>query len=208
MSSRNRAQAQGGFTLIEVMLALTLFALLGTILYGAISLGHGAVEKVQINADKNQSLRSTVDLLGTYLRSSYPYRKSAQDQSVVFTGEETEVNFVSAVSLTMGGRGLAKIRVSWDGQADGAGALTLEEQVPARADEDAGGYSNSIVLADKVSHLQVTYLDPQIDGDGWVERWDGGEKKSLPRAVRFKFRGRGDREVEWVFPIMMTVLAP
>jgi general secretion pathway protein J len=208
MSYRSLGQAQRGFTLIEVMLAMTLFALLGTILYGAISLGHGAVEKVQVSSEKNQALRSAVDLLGTYVRSSYPYRRSLQDQSVLYTGEETEVSFISAVSLTMGGRGLAKIRVSWDGQADGAGALTLEEQVPVRADDDSGGYTNSIVLADKVSGLHVTYLDPQGDNEDWQERWDGSEKKRLPRAVRFKFRGNGEREVEWVFPIMMTVLAP
>ena len=42
MSQRTSVlSAQRGFTLVEVMLALTLFALLGTILYGAIALSHG-----------------------------------------------------------------------------------------------------------------------------------------------------------------------
>ena len=199
---------QVGFTLIEVMLALTLFALLGTILYGAISLGHRAVEKTEASFEKNQKLRSAVDLLGTYIRSSYPYRLSPQDPTLFYSGEETELSFVSAVSLTMGGRGLAKIHLSWDGQDDGAGVLQVEEQVPMRVSDDSGGYTNSIVLTDQIASFRLTYLDPQNEKQDWVERWDPAERKTLPRAVRLNFRVRGDREVEWVFPIMMNVLAP
>jgi prepilin-type N-terminal cleavage/methylation domain-containing protein len=199
---------QVGFTLIEVMLALTLFALLGTILYGAISLGHRAVEKTEASFEKNQKLRSAVDLLGTYIRSSYPYRLSPQDPTLFYSGEETELSFVSAVSLTMGGRGLAKIHLSWDGQDDGTGVLQVEEQVPMRVSDDSGGYTNSIVLTDQIAGFRLTYLDPQNEKQDWVERWDPAERKTLPRAVRLNFRVRGDREVEWVFPIMMNVLAP
>ena len=199
---------QVGFTLIEVMLALTLFALLGTILYGAISLGHRAVEKTEASFEKNQKLRSAVDLLGTYIRSSYPYRLSPQDPTPFYSGEETELSFVSAVSLTMGGRGLAKIHLSWDGQDDGAGVLQVEEQVPMRVSDDSGGYTNSIVLTDQIAGFRLTYLDPQNEKQDWVERWDPAERKTLPRAVRLNFRVHGDREVEWVFPIMMNVLAP
>ena len=199
---------QVGFTLIEVMLALTLFALLGTILYGAISLGHRAVEKTEASFEKNQKLRSAVDLLGTYIRSSYPYRLSPQDPTLFYSGEETELSFVSAVSLTMGGRGLAKIHLSWDGQDDGAGVLQVEEQVPVRVSDDSGGYTNSIVLTDQIAGFRLTYLDPQNEKQDWVERWDPAERKTLPRAVRLNFRVHGDREVEWVFPIMMNVLAP
>jgi prepilin-type N-terminal cleavage/methylation domain-containing protein len=200
---------QAGFTLVEVMLALTLFALLTTILYAAISLGHAAVEKTQASFDKSQKLRSAVDLLGSYIRSSYPYRLLPQDPTVFYTGEEAELTFVSAVSLTMGGRGLAKIHLSWDGENDGAGTLRVEEQVPLRVSDDSGGgYTNEIVLADQVAAFRLTYLNPQSEKEDWVERWDPAERKTLPRAVRLNFRLEGKREVEWVFPIMMNVLAP
>jgi hypothetical protein len=190
------------------MLAMTLFALLATILYGAISLGHGAVEKTQGSFERNQQLRSALDLLGGYIRSSYPYRLSPQNPTLYYTGEETELTFVSAVSLSMGGRGLAKIHLSWDGDSDGAGALKIEEEVPLRVGEDSGGgYANSIVLTNPVTGFHLTYLDPQSEKGDWVERWDPTERKTLPRAVRLNFRVNGVHEVEWVFPIMMTVLA-
>src|SRR3972149_1598601 len=97
-----------GFTLIEVVLALTIFALMGAILYGAFSLGHSVVEKSQASFEKNQKLRSFGDLLESYIRSSYPYRTSLKDPSVYYEGEEDHLTFVSSFSLAMGGRGMAK----------------------------------------------------------------------------------------------------
>jgi general secretion pathway protein J len=199
-----------GFTLVEVMLALSLFALLGTILYGAIALGHGAVEKSRHSFEKNQELRSAVDLLGGYIRSSYPYRLSPQNPSFFYRGEETELNFISSFSLAMGGRGMANIRLFWQSQNGEEGLLKLEEQVPVRlADENGGGgYNHGVVIRDRVSAFRLAYLDAQSEKEEWVERWDTAERKALPRAVRLSFRTAADGEVEWVFPVMMSVLAP
>ena len=211
MNCRTRMFAKpSGFTLVEVMLALSLFALLGTILYGAIALGHGAVEKSRHSFEKNQELRSAVDLLGGYIRSSYPYRLSPQNPSFFYRGEETELNFISSFSLAMGGRGMANIRLFWQSQNGEEGLLKLEEQVPVRlADENGGGgYNHGVVIRDRVSAFRLAYLDAQSEKEEWVERWDTTERKALPRAVRLSFRTATDGEVEWIFPVMMSVLAP
>jgi|307.fasta_scaffold28069_4 prepilin-type N-terminal cleavage/methylation domain-containing protein len=199
-----------GFTLLEVMLALTLFALLGTILYGAIALGHGAVERSRHSFEKNQELRSAVDLVGGYVRSSYPYRVSPQDPSFFYGGEETELSFISSFSLAMGGRGMAKIRLFWESQNGEEGALKLEEQVPVRLNDEngGGGYTHDVTIRDRVSAFHLAYLDIKNEEEEWVEKWDLTEHKTLPRAVRVSFRTPREGQVEWVFPIMMAVLAP
>ena len=110
-----------GFTLIEVVLALSIFAIMGAILYGAFSLSHRAVEKSQASFERNQKLRSFTDLLGSYIRSAYPYRQSAQDTTVFFDGQEDQLTFVSSLSLAMGGRGMSKIRIAWEGTEGGRG---------------------------------------------------------------------------------------
>jgi general secretion pathway protein J len=201
---------RGGFTLIEVMLALSLFALLGAILYGALSLGQGATQKTQAAFEKNQHLRSVMDLLGSYIRSSYPLRAAPQDAAIFYQGGEQELSFVSAYSVALGGRGMARIHLQLDrGGSDGDGALTLAEELPAGTDEGGGGaYSHSFVLREGVAELHFAYLDAQPDKDEWAEKWDGQEKRTLPRAVRMTFRSAGGGESEWVFPIMMKVLAP
>ncbi|MBF8254302.1 MAG: Prepilin-type N-terminal cleavage/methylation domain-containing protein, partial [Deltaproteobacteria bacterium] len=101
--------AAHGFTLIEVVLALSIFALMAAILYGAFALGHTAVEKSDANSTRNQKQRAIADLLGGYIRSTFPYRDSPQEQSIFFDGESDGLTFISAYSQGMGGRGMAKI---------------------------------------------------------------------------------------------------
>ena len=205
-----QSSAAAGFTLIEVVLALTIFALLGTILYGAFALSHSALAKSQSGAERSQAQRATADLLGSYIRSAYPYRNSPQQQTVYFDGESDNLTFISAYSHGMGGRGLAKIEISADEEDSGRLSLNLRESTPVRvAGEDgASGQSLRVALKHRISNWRIDYLDPQGETETWQERWDGQERRMLPRAVRFTFLDEAGREVRWVFPLMMVVLAP
>jgi prepilin-type N-terminal cleavage/methylation domain-containing protein len=208
MPGRSIDHFERGFTLIEVMLALSIFALMGAILYGAFSLSHRVVDRSQAAFERNQQQRSSVDLLGSYIRSTHPYRPSLQDAAVFYDGQPDELTFVSSFSLTMGGRGMSKIHILWDRSRDDIGPITLEEEVPVRLDSDSdpGGYRNSIVLQEDVKDVRLAYLDPTTEEEKWEERWDAKEKRVLPRAVRLSYRNRMDHEIRWVFPVMITVL--
>ena len=201
-------KSQNGFTLVEVILAMTIFALMGTILYGAFSLSHSAVEKSQASFERNQKLRSMGELLGSYIRSSYPYRSSPQDAAAFFTGEETELAFVSSFSLAMGGRGMAKVRLFWQGDEARGGVLRLEEETPVRVESEDGheGHKSGLVVREGVKDFRISYLDSQGEDEKWEERWDANERKTLPRAVRLHYRTEEDRQVEWFFPVMMNLL--
>ena len=209
MARASKDSSKAGFTLIEVVLALTIFALMGAILYGALSLGQKAVERSQVSFEKNQQLRAFADLMGSYVRSSHPYRATPQDPAIYYQGEEEQLSFVSASSLALGGRGMALVRVSWQEGQGSEGALTLSEELPVRIGEEggAGGQRNSVVLREGIKQLRFTYLDPQSDGEQWEERWDAAERKILPRAVRLSYRTAAGKEVRWTFPIMVSLLA-
>lgn len=201
--------AANGFTLIEVVLALSIFALMAAILYGAFSLGHTAVEKSAANSTRNQKQRVIADLLGSYIRSTFPYRDSPQEQSIFFDGESDSLTFVSAYSQGMGGRGMAKISIAKDEDSDGRATLKLEESAPVRVNSDAGsaGQSYSVVMQENVREFRLAYLDPQAEDEKWEERWDGREKRILPRAVRLSYLNDSGKDVRWIFPVMMSVLA-
>ncbi|MGE5303748.1 MAG: type II secretion system protein GspJ [Alphaproteobacteria bacterium] len=204
-----RPRFEGGFTLLEVVLALSIFGLIGAILYGAFSLTQGAVTKSQASFEKSQKLRSFGDLLGSYIRSSYPYRASAQDPAIFYQGGEDSLTFVSSFSLAMGGRGMAKIHLYREGDAGKNGFLKLDEESPVRFDDDddESGQRSSITLQKGVGSLQISYLDPQSADENWEDNWDGEDRRMLPRAVRLTYRTQDGREARWVFPVMMNVLA-
>ena len=211
MKASRHSQNSPGFTLIEVVLALSIFALIGAVLYGAFSLSHSAVAKSQASFEDNQKLRSFTDLLGSYIRSAYPYRQSAQDTAVFFDGQEDQLTFVSSISLAMGGRGMSKIRVAWERAEGNEGPIQLEEEVPVRLslgeDVNPGGLRNELVIQERVKELRFAYLDPKSEQELWEERWDGREKLALPRAVRLSYRHYNGKEIRWVFPVMISVLA-
>jgi len=207
---RHRSKAAAsGFTLIEVVLALTIFALMGGILYGAFSLGHSAVEKSEANSTRNQKQRAITELLGNYIRSTFPYKESAQDQTVFFTGESDSVTFVSAYSQAMGGRGMAKIHLSKEEDSDHRMSLKVEETAPVRISAEVGatGQSHGLLLQADMREVRFAYLDPQAEDEKWEDRWDGAERRMLPRAVGISFLNANGEAVRWIFPVMMTVLA-
>ena len=211
MKTSRSPQNSLGFTLIEVVLALSIFALIGAVLYGAFALSHSAVAKSQASFETNQKLRSFTDLLGSYIRSAYPYRQSVQDPTMFFDGQEDQLTFVSSISLAMGGRGMSKIRIAWEPAEEGEGAIQLEEEVPVRfslsEDRDPGGLRNDVIVRERVKDFRLAYLDPKSEDERWEERWDGREKLALPRAIRVSYRNHDGKEIRWVFPLMISVLA-
>ncbi len=200
------ARAGAGFTLIEVVLALTIFALMGAVLYGAFSLAHTAVEKSEKSFSRNQKARSIGDLLATYIRSGYPYRESIQEQTIYFAGERERLSFVSAYSHAMGGRGMALIAIEMENGANGRASFSLSETAPVRLD-GGGGQRHNLVIQEGVRDFQLAYLDVEGDKENWEERWDGKERRRLPRALRMSFIDAEGKEVRWVFPFMLAVLS-
>lgn len=208
---KNIRGASTGFTLIEVVLALSIFALMGAILYGAFALGQSAVVKSQKNAGESQKRRSAGDLIGTYIHSAFPYRDSPQDPAPFFDGEPSMVTFVSAYSHAMGGRGMAKIQIGADEGASGRASLRLDETTPVRLSNDSGaaaGQSQGLVLEENVRQFRIDYLNPQSEDDTWEESWDARERRSLPRAVRFTYLDDQGTKISRTYPIMMMVLRP
>ncbi len=206
---RRRCNGAAGFTLIEVVLAITIFALMGGVLYGAFSLGHTAVEKSAASFSRNQKTRSIGDLLATYIRSAYPYRGSIQDQAIFFNGEQHSVTFVSSYSHAMGGRGMAKIAIEKDEVDNGRARVRLAETAPVRVSGDTsdGGQRHSLVILEGVRDFQLAFLDAEGEKENWEERWDGNERRRLPRALRMTFIDADGKEVRWVFPLMLAVLS-
>jgi hypothetical protein len=85
------------------------------------------------------------------------------------------------------------------------------KETPVRVLSEEGnegeGLRNGLVIREGVKEFRITYLDPQSDEEKWEERWDARERNTLPRAIRLHYLTKEGREVQWVFPVMMSLLA-
>jgi hypothetical protein len=85
----------------------------------------------------------------------------------------------------------------------------LAETAPVRVGGDAseGGQRHSLVVLEGIRDFQLAYLDAEGEKENWEERWDGNERRRLPRALRMTFIDAEGKEVRWVFPFMLAVLS-
>src|SRR5436190_1620177 len=76
---------RGGFTLLEIVIALTALALVTVICYGAFHLGIRAMERGEVAVVAAQRLRVATDVIIRQVKSIVPYKaRNRDDEDYVF----------------------------------------------------------------------------------------------------------------------------
>lgn len=173
---------QRGFTLLELVIAMTLTAML----LGMLSAGLYSVvndwERENNGLDETLDKALVVLQLDRALQAAFPHsyidREETLTQRIYFQGAEDSVSFVSAVSPQRQG-GL----MAWRLEEDDDGVYL--KMAPAYADnptERLEEIDGSKVLPGY--SLELRYLlQENVDTKEWLEQWDGAERQSLPIAV-------------------------
>lgn len=106
----------GGFTLIELVIALALVALITVLLFSGLRLGSRAWDGVDTVAERNAELRSARGFLDRTLSQARDLvlRFEAQDHQV-FAGDATSLEFVAPLSEYVGIPGLYVLRLGLEG---------------------------------------------------------------------------------------------
>jgi general secretion pathway protein J len=181
---RSRGAGDRGFTLIEIVLALSTLAVVVLLATAALRIGFRAWEAGQRRADLQQESRALVELIGDALAGAAPYqarRGLSTERVVLFEGEPEEVRFVtSAPPLTLEAPAAPFHAVVLGRKGDDALRL-VERLVPA--EEPFAGPER--VLSRSVTRFTLAYRD---EAGAWQERWNASEAGGLPTAVRFELR--------------------
>lgn len=209
MSRAHRA----GFTLLELVLAMTALAMMTAICYAAFHLAIRATERGEVAVVTAQRLRVASDVLIRQIKSTVPYAARNKDLDVYpyFLGTATSMAFVTAGGLH-GGGGL--VRVVYQ-VVDNPPRLIMTETSffsPDTLGRDAVDTSGErpTVLLDNFQSLHFLYYRNEGEDFGessWVSGWDGYEEEMMPSAVRITVDGLPGLELgQWnqEIPIMAT----
>lgn len=179
---RTRAAVIGsarGFTLIEVIIAITILSLVTVIIGSAFRLGIQAWEKGEKETGDTQRLRIMSGMLSQQLKSAFPYKVKIEDEDepvVIFKGETDSLLFVTTFADSSYGG------FKWVKYVYKDGDLYYKEGLlPDKKIEEKVKDKEEIIDTD-VSEVRFEYLSPE-DGE-WVESWDYGQE--LPEAVKIK----------------------
>jgi len=191
-----------GMTLLEVILALAILAVIVVVLVTSLRVGVRAWEAGEERAALQQEIRAVVELLTEALSAAYPYRGrlgGGLERVVLFQGEADEVRLVTTAPPVGLDAPAVRFHAVALGPATEDGLGVVERLVPA---EEPFGKDPRTLLSRVVTGIRLRYLD---ETGVWQERWDGRTAAGLPLAVRVELNlregARADAVPAFVVPI-------
>ena len=179
-------RACAGFTLLELLVSITIFALLMVVLIGALQLGTRQTGRLTGQVDRSQQVALVQTFLRAQLGAAQPLILPAdQTRTVQFDGQPHSVDFIAVApeSLPSGGLQVLSLALA-DGGAQGDGQLVLGSR-PLRQEADGPpAAARPTVLLDHVRTARFVYYGPPTPSDDpyWQTTWQN--MAYLPLLVR------------------------
>jgi general secretion pathway protein J len=208
-----------GFTLIEVVVTLTVLGFILLMIFGAFRLGLSAWEKGESTKEEYQQVRIISQLISQQIKSMVPYKiktKKAEGDYLAFEGKPRSLKFVSALSLkTNQPEGFVYAVYEFrEGNGEEGGRLVLYEQRALNRDffEDQIKEEMGISLLEGVTNVQFGYYQPE-DSDknlkeDWIEEWNAKENKEFPRALKMTISKKNGKNKGKESPIIIVASLP
>jgi general secretion pathway protein J len=194
-----------GFTLLELLIALSIVGALLAILLGGLRVGLAAWRQGEDRAEAHQHLRSLVALLSRSVAGTFPYRTAPQPGAtpvVQFQGEERRLAFVTLSPPFPLAASIVFTAVAFAHEAGEHRGLAVREKALPNVDPFVG--ETPVFVDAAVTQLTFRYL--RLGGE-WEERWDGAAEGDLPQAVEIRLTAEIKGRVEPFPPLTVPLRA-
>jgi prepilin-type N-terminal cleavage/methylation domain-containing protein len=180
VSRRRRRQA--GMTLIELIVAVTLFALISGSIGVLLRVAFTSMERINSKVNFNRRVLGSQKALDQMLAGIMPVPASCTGLTIPFQGNAAVMRFVSSYSLQEGSRGRPQIiELLVQPRPDGEGARLLVNQFPYLGPASLAAFCttqpaarpSSFVLSDRLSLCRFAYqrIEPGGGAATWFPSW-------------------------------------
>ena len=181
MSFRQPPRLEGGFTLVEVLLAVALVSMMAALVFGSLFVTTSAIDAARASSANEQIIRSTLRVMIDELSLG---KNSTNGPWMGINGQLEGQPADTIAFLTMGQfRGAESmkdtelVRIVYTREGDRL-LRYIRRNLYGLTDESVG----QIELANKVKAFNVRYYDDK--NRLWVDEWDGrGRLQSVPKAI-------------------------
>jgi general secretion pathway protein J len=180
-----------GFTMIELMIALVLLALMSAVLFGSLNLAGRSTDAGTAKAEASSGMRLASDYLRTQLSAQHPQRmRKLQDFPLLFGGDGESLRYAAPLPgrVGLGGVWYYRLKVATVAGRDKP-SLILERMIPDVNSQDRPDFADAehSVLADDIKELKIAYYGVGNDGGldeapTWRDQWD--DAQLLPQLIR------------------------
>jgi general secretion pathway protein J len=194
--SRRVFGRRDGFTLLELILSLTILSILIVLLFGAFRIGGRAWEKGERELERQQRMRVVFDLIKRQISAAYVTKEITSEDGAAFymKGDAVSLEFLSETPPFPGDIGVVylKYRVFPNEAGEGerlsffkkAIVFFDKEKSFPESDQD---FHTLIPLAREIRFDYLDAVDKE-EGPRWVEQWEGTGDKGFPQAVRVSIK--------------------
>lgn len=189
MSDKNR-----GFTLLELLISLTLLVVIVVIAMGAMQLGSRSVAAGEKKMDSQERFRTVLSLIDAQIQSQLPLTyEEAGNRKYYFRGDGKALRFSTSYSIWSGRKGYVIVDYRVEAASTGRDVLSASEQIPG-----IDGHWNTHLLEATGISFDYFYKDPTEEKGKWLELLPEGT--IIPEKIRFRLT-RGEEKLAMVFPV-------
>ena len=193
----NRA---AGFTLVELLLAITLMSILLGLTYTGLRAATRSAERGEVILAAGGGVRATHQFVRRQLNQMLPLAFELADNRdqtrVVFVGDSTSIQYVSTMPGYLGSGG-PQVQLLELVNGDDGGILQFSHALLQGFEEARLHDRDPVVLLEGVQSAGFEFLGRDEEGmlTPWMQSWD--QPGSLPVAVRVYIELPEDLQVQW-----------
>lgn len=194
---------QTGFTLLELLIALSLSAFIMLILSVGMHIVLKDWERTSHRLEDSLEMELILLQIERALEGAFPHTYLDQNENrnfIFFEGEENQLSWVSTVSP-----GRQPGLTSWQLKADDeAGTeVRITSAFASNPSEHLQESEPITTLEGFEAHFEYLYVDERIKEDNkWLEEWSAKKRQGLPHAVRLRLA-----KAEYTLEIIATIKA-
>ena len=193
MSWPQDKKARRGFTLVELMVALTILAGLLAVTYSGFRVALTFWEKGNLRAQEFERRQTVLSVLREQIAGALPVLHLAQDgnvrrQKLAFEGDSRTIRFVSRTSWRDGSDAVPRwIGLSWNGR------LNVDEWEMLSPSNGPGEKSIWHLELDSFDALEFRFLRRAYPNrkEEWLKVWDTAAN-GLPAAIALQYTIKGE----------------
>jgi general secretion pathway protein J len=199
-----------GFTLVELLLAITLLSMLMALAYGGLHAATQATDRGQEILEERGRLRMAHQFVRKQLNQAIPLafaqsdgRVTGQKDPEVFLGSASSVRFVGPMPgyLGFGGPQVQQLNII---QGDNGLELVLQHALVQGFEESKLQERDPILLIDRINFAEFQFLGRDERGDltPWTSEWL--QTDQLPAAVALQIEFEEGAYAEW--PLLVAAV--
>ena len=176
---------QHGFTLLEMLVSLSIAALLVSLVYGAVRVGQRSAQAMGKHTVDSEVMRIGWQFLRDALTRARPVAvEGAQENLTGFIGSANALEFVADMPAYVGLGGLMLIELEIENGTEGDQLVLSRRRFdPTNAEPAEQGVERAVLVEDLESIDIEFFAPPDVDSTpAWQDSWQGAGM--LPSLVR------------------------